>query len=486
MAHGAALTPPTVRKRSALIRGLGLWAAAALVVCNIVGQGIFLKARAMTCNVGSPWLVMAAWVLAGVLSLCGALTLAELGAMMPESGGPYSFLRRAFSPQIGFAYGWMMLFLGSPLSAAALAAGSAIFLNLFTGGALDAVRVPYAILSFHGSVAGSQLAALGMLAAVALVNLAPVRTNGAIATALAGVKILMLVVLTIGAFVVGSGSLSHYAMSGSAGLCTGIAATARGGAAGFGAAMIGALYAYQGWSSLTYVAGEVKEPSRTLPLALAASMLLIIALYVSANAAYFYVLTPLQIASTSPTSSVGLEVLGQVFGAPARGVATALLFVSVIATLHVTILTNSRITFALADDDQLVPWLARVSAHAHVPSRAVIVGALVAGILVVLGTFDVLSDFEIFSVWVFYGLVGLSLFVLRRKEPDAVRPYRITGYPVIPAAFLAATVWLLFEAVVAAPARSLLGLGIIALSLPVYRVLRARKVSRSDTAPASP
>jgi len=282
----------------------------------------------------------------------------------------------------------------------------------------------------------------------------------------------------------GSGSFNHFAMNGSAGLCAGIAASARGGAAGFGAAMIGALYAYQGWSSLTYVAGEVKEPSRTLPLALVATMLVVIALYVAANAAYFYVLTPFQIASTSPASSVGLEVLGHVFGAPARGLGTALLFVSVLATLHVTILTNSRITFALADDDNLVPWLAQVSSRARVPSRAVILAAAMAAILVVLGTFDVLSDFEIFSVWIFYGLVGLSLFVLRRKEPDAPRPYRIAGYPWIPAAFLAATAWLLFEAVIDAPARSLLGLGIIALSLPVYRLLKARKTRRATTAPA--
>jgi APA family basic amino acid/polyamine antiporter len=467
-----------------LIRGLGLWAAAALGVCDIVGQGVFLKARAMTCNVGAPWLVMTAWVLAGLLALCGALTLAELGAMMPESGGPYAFLRRAFSPQIGFAYGWMMLFLGAPLSAAALAAGGAIFLNLQTGGALSAIRLPFALGSAHGNLAGTQLVALALIAAIAVINLAPVRTNGAIATALAGVKILMLVLLTIGAFMLGSGSFNHFAMNGSAGLCAGIAASARGGAAGFGAAMIGALYAYQGWSSLTYVAGEVKEPSRTLPLALVATMLVVIALYVAANAAYFYVLTPFQIASTSPASSVGLEVLGHVFGAPARGLGTALLFVSVLATLHVTILTNSRITFALADDDNLVPWLAQVSSRARVPSRAVILAAAMAAILVVLGTFDVLSDFEIFSVWIFYGLVGLSLFVLRRKEPDAPRPYRIAGYPWIPAAFLAATAWLLFEAVIDAPARSLLGLGIIALSLPVYRLLKARKTRRATTAPA--
>jgi len=429
----------------------------------------------MTCNVGAPSLVMAAWVLAGILALCGALTLAELGAMMPESGGPYAYLRRAFGPPIAFAYGWMMFFLGAPLAAAALAAGGAIFLNLISGGALAGFAIPYDVVGLHGTLGGTQLAALALLAAVALVNLAPVRTNGAIATALAALKILMLAGLALGAFALGSGSFNHFALSGAAGTCEGIAASARGGAAGFGAAMIGALYAYQGWSSLTYVAAEVKDPGRTLPRALGLGMFAVIVLYLAANLAYFYVLTPAAVASVSPASSVGLEVLGHVFGAPARGVATVLLFISVLATLHVSILTNSRITFALADDKDLLPWLARVSASAHIPARAVLVGAAIAALLVLLGSFDTLSDFQVFAVWVFYGLTAASLFVLRRTEPDAPRPYRIAGYPVVPILFVAATVWLLCEAVVGAPQRSLLGIGIIVLALPVYKLLRMRR-----------
>jgi APA family basic amino acid/polyamine antiporter len=225
--------------RPSLVRALGIWAAASLVVSNIIGQGIFLKARAMTCNVGSPTLVMSAWVLAGVLALCGALTLAELSAMIPNSGGPYAFLRRAFGQPIAFAYGWMYFLLGGPLAAAALATGGAIFLNLLSGDALHQVEIPYGLFGLHGVLVGTQLAALALLAAVALINLAPVRTNGALATGFAAVKILMLVALVIGAFAVGSGSWGHFAMNGAAGVCAGIAATTRGGAAGFGAAMLG-------------------------------------------------------------------------------------------------------------------------------------------------------------------------------------------------------------------------------------------------------
>jgi basic amino acid/polyamine antiporter, APA family len=454
--------------RPGVVRALGFTAAASLAICNMIGQGVFLKARAMTCNVGSPGLVVTAWVMAGLLALCGALTLAELGAMTPESGGPYAFLRRAFGPPIAFAYGWMMFFLGGPLSLAALAAGGAIFLNLMLGGALARFGLPFALFGLHGTLSGAQCVALALLAVVALVNLEAVKTNGGIATVLTILKVLMVAGLSIAAFTLGAGSWNHFAQSGALGTCVGVIAAERGGAAGFGAAMVGALYAYQGWSSLTYVAGEVKDPGRTLPAALAASVLLVIGLYTIVNVAYFYVLTPSAVASISPSSSIGLEVFGKIFGAGARGLATLALFISVMATLHVSVLTNSRITYAFARDGAFWPWLARVSPTTHVPARAVLVSAAVAAVLVMLGSFDVLSDFQVFNNWIFYVLVAISVFVLRRKEPDAPRPYKIVGYPIVPALFVAAALWLLVEAVVGAPARSLLGLGIIALSLPVY------------------
>jgi len=194
-----------------------------------------------------------------------------------------------------------------------------------------------------------------------------------------------------GAFTLGAGSFGHFALDGSAGTCSGIAASMRGGIAGFSAAMLGALYAYQGWSSLTYVAGEVKEPGRNLPRALIVSMLAVLALYVAANVAYFYVLSPAAIASVSPSSSVGVEVLGRLFGPQIQGVATALLLLSVIATLHVSILTNSRITYALAQDGVFFPWLAGVSRHSHVPQRAVVVGSLLAAFWLATAAVGVIS-----------------------------------------------------------------------------------------------
>jgi APA family basic amino acid/polyamine antiporter len=443
-------------------------AAAALIVCNVIGQGIFLKARAMTCNVGSPELVIASWIAAGILALCGALTFAELGAMTPDSGGPYVFLRRAFGGPLAFAYGWMMFFLYSPLNGAALAAGAAIFINLLSGGALSQFVIHPALFGAHITLDGTQISAVALIVIIALINCAPVSVNGSISTALAVVKLLMVAGLTVAAFAIGRGDWTHFAAHDITGTCDGIAAAARGGATGFAAAMIGALYAYNGWASLTYVAGEVKNPGRVLPQALIASMFVMICLYSAANVAYFYILPASVIANLSPASSVGVEVFGTLFGPSARGIASSLLVMSVIATLHVTVLTNSRVIYAYAKDGLFFPWLARVSAGARVPVNAVLAISALAAVLVLLGTFDSLSDMQIFTGWLFYALTGISMFALRRKEPDAERPYKVTGYPIVPAVFVATAVWLLAEVVVAAPVRSLIGLGIIGLALPVY------------------
>lgn len=462
--------------RSSLVRALGFTAAASLIICNVIGQGIFLKARAMTCDVGSPELVVGAWIASGILALCGALTFAELGAMTPDSGGPYAFLRRAFGQPIAFAYGWTVFFLYAPLTCAALAAGSAIFINLLSGGALDAFGFQTTLFNAHLTISGTQCAAIVIIAAVAAINCAPVGVNGAIATMLTVLKILMVGGLTIAAFAVGIGDWHNFAATGLAGTCTGIAAAARGGATGFAAAMIGALYAYNGWASLTYVAGEVKDPGRTIPRALIASMTIVIVLYAAVNVAYFYVLPPTGVASLSPTSSVGVEVMGSLFGPAARGLAAALLVISVLATLHVSILTFARIIFAYSGDGLFMPWLSSVSKGARVPVRSVFALSVLAAALVMLGSFDSLSDFQIFTGWVFYGLTGLALFFLRRQEPNAERPYRVSGYPFVPALFVLTTVWILAEAVIATPTRSLIGLGIIILALPVYW-LRARRTA---------
>lgn len=460
-----------------VVRTLGVAAAASIAVSNMIGQGVFLKARAMTCNVGSPALMLAAWLVAGMLALCGALTLAELGAAIPESGGIYAFLRRAYGGAMGFAYGWMSLFVASPASIAALAAGSAIFLNLTTGNALDGAGVSLAFGGSRLGVPGVQIVALALIAVMTAINCAPAVVNGGIATVSAVLKIGMIVAVIFIAVVAGHGSAAHFAIDGAAGTCAGIAGSLRGGVPGFAAALIGALYAYQGWHSLTLVAGEVKAPGRTFPLALGVSVAVVIVLYVGVNAAYVEVLSPLTIANLAATTSVGVTAVATVLGPVWRTVAAGFLFASVIATLHVTILTNSRVSYAFARDTRGLGLLARVSSRGHVPVNAVIVNSVLAAGLVLVGNFDTLSDYLVFNIWVFFVAAGVGVFVLRRREPELNRPYRAFGFPVVPGIYVLVGGWLVVQTAISTPVSSAIGLGIVALSYPVYR-LRGRR-SRS-------
>ena len=440
----------------------------------MIGQGVFIKARIMTCNVGSPSLMLAAWALGGLLALCGALTLAELGAAIPESGGMYAFFQRAYGEPFAFAYGWMVLFIGAPASLAALAIGATIFFNITSGRALDHLASGARFGGTHLSLSGVQVAALALVAVVTAINCLPVVVNGRLATVLAVLKIGMLASVTFAAFTFARGNPGHFALSGATGICTGVAASTRGGTAGFAAAVIGALYAYNGFNGLVWVAGEVKNPGRTLPQALMTSVLAVGLLYVAANAAFVYVLSPVAIASLATDRPVGIAVVETLFGPTWRTIAAAFLFASVTATLHVTMLTVSRVTFALARGGLDIPALARLTPRGRVPVNAVLTNSALACVLIVIGSFDALSNYFIFNAWVFYVAAGVTVFVLRRREPGMPRPYRTLGYPVVPAAYVAVGAWLVTQTAISNPGSSLIGLAIVAVSFPVYALRRSR------------
>jgi APA family basic amino acid/polyamine antiporter len=425
--------------------------------------------------------MLAAWALAGLLALCGALTLAELGAAIPESGGMYAFFQRAYGEAIAFAYGWMVLFIGAPASIAALAVGAALFFNVASGRALDHLTWAANVGGAHLSVSGVQLAALSLVAAVTAINCAPVVVNGRLATVLAALKIAMLLGVTFAAVTLARGNAAHFALSGAAGTCTGVAASMRGGTAGFAAAVIGALYAYNGFNGLVWVAGEVKNPGRTLPLALVASVSLVGILYVAANAAFVYVLSPLTIASLAPDRPVGIAVVEALFGPTWRTIAAAFLFASVTATLHVTMLTVARVTFALARGGLGIAALGRLTPRGRVPVNAVLTNSVLACVLVVIGSFDALSNYFVFNAWVFYVAAGVAVFVLRRREPGLPRPYRTLGYPAVPAAYVAVGAWLVVQTALSSPSSSLIGLAIVAVSFPVYALRRRRIDVPPDT-----
>ncbi|HVF51112.1 MAG TPA: amino acid permease [Pyrinomonadaceae bacterium] len=463
----------TARSNVTLIRGLGVFAAISIVVGSVIGTGIFLKTRVMMCNVETPGLVITAWIAAGLLSLAGALTYAELAAMMPRAGGEYVFMREAYGPRLAFLYGWTQFSVAYTGSQAAKGVSFAIFLNSLLGGTLDGNYFTLRLFGYDFPFGHLQVVALVMIILATLVNCMAVSVSGKISVVLTGIKILLVLAVGVGAFVMaGTGDWAHFGMSGAAGTCEGVEATARAGLAGFGAAMLGALWAYDGWSNVTIVAGEVKNPQRNLPLALIGGLLIVAALYIFANLAYLYVLSPVEIASVSKSSSVATEVVQRFLGPTNLRLAVSLIamamMISTLGSLHTGTLSGARISYAMARDRLFFQPLARLSPRTHVPVNALLVQGVWSCVLALSGSFDTLTDYVIFAAWIFYGMNTASVFIFRRRMPHAERPYRTLGYPVVPVLFLLVTLGLLTTTLIATPRQALIGLGIILLGLPIY------------------
>jgi APA family basic amino acid/polyamine antiporter len=246
--------------------------------------------------------------------------------------------------------------------------------------------------------------------------------------------------------------------------------------------MHGALWGYDGWDNLSFVAGEVKDPNRNIPIAIIGSTIIIILLYVMAQVAYFYVLDPTTIASVSKDSSVAKVVVSKFFSGDAASLATGAavavftvgLMLSSLGTLHTSILSSSRIPYAMAKDGMMFDMFKNLSVNA-VPVNAVLFQGVWAALLALSGSFDTLTDYVIFGSWIFYALIGSSVFMFRRKYPDALRPYRVWGYPVVPIVYLLVAGWLLINTLMTAPTQSFIGIGLIILGLPIYYYLNNRR-----------
>jgi APA family basic amino acid/polyamine antiporter len=450
-----------------LNRGLGLSAGIAINVANVIGTGVFLKTRVMTCNVDDPLIVMMVWAAAGILSLLGAFCYAELASMMPAAGGDYVFLRKAYGRLTSFLYGWTVFAIMKTGSQAALAVGFAIFLNTALGGALDSTWLTLP-LGDGIEVPGITIFALGALWLVTFFNCASVTATGGAATVLTILKVLTVVGVGVGAFAFGSGDFGNFAGSASGGTCEGVEASAMGGIAGIGAAMLGALWAYDGWNNVAPLCGEVKDPQRNLPRMFIWGTLLVIVLYVGVNAAYFYVLSPAEVASVSATSSVATEVLASFAGPFAVTFMAAALMLSSLGSLHSSVLANSRVPYAMAADGMFFKPLAKLSSRTRVPVNAVLAQAGWASVLAISGTFDTLTDSVVFASCLFYALSAAAVIIFRIREPDLPRPFRTWGYPFTPVIFVLVSAALLASALYATPKQALLGVGVIALGVPFY------------------
>lgn len=473
-----------------LVRGLSRLDAFSIVVGTVIGTGIFLKTAVMAQELGSAGWVLAAWAAAGVLSLAGALTYAELGAMFPEAGGEYVYLREAWGRVPAYLYGWARFWIGTPASIAAYAVGAATFL----------ATVVQQINNNTGRVA----TAIVFIAVFTALNCTRVQVSGRTQSLLTIVKIVLVLGLIGGVFLLGKpapGGLRDTGLFGTpstmpaadGALAAGSGAPAlsdqepaqpsRGAdsserpfvpitATAFAAAMIAALWAFDGWNNLPMVAGEVKEPQRNVPFALGVGTLVILAIYAMANLAYFWALPFEEIVTSSSTAypdapPVATKAVGTFLGERAAMLFPLAFVFCALGAMNGSILTGARVPFALAADGLFPRSLAHLGQRSSSPIVAVIVTGAWSVILALWGTFDRLTDMVVFSSWIFYGMNSLAVLKLRKTRPDVARPYKTPLMPLLPLVFFAMTLWLLGLTLYKTPKDSGLGLLIILLALPL-------------------
>jgi APA family basic amino acid/polyamine antiporter len=451
-----------------LTRGLGLLPAIAVNVGNVIGTGIFLKTRVMTCNVGAASTVVWVWVIGGLLALAGAFAYSEVAALMPEAGGEYAYVRRAYGRHASFLCGWTLFTLQKCGGQAALAVGFAIFMNAATGGALEQRIFAFDLFGHRISVTLLTAAAVASIWMVALINARSVARCGETAFGLTSVKVGFLLCLAFTALLFGHGHTAHFGESNHGGLCEGVAATARGGLVGLGAAVLGVLWAYDGWSNVAPLMGELRDPDRNAPRAFIGGMLVVGTLYVLVTVSYFYVLSPTDIASIPASSTVGTEVLRRFLGPVAVTLLACVLMLSAFGAMQTSALAGARIGFAMARDGLFFRRLTDLSPTTRAPVKAIMALASFATVLAVSGTFDTLTDASMFGAWLLYGLAASAVFVFRRTAPEAPRPYRCLGYPVLPTIFLVVVASVIVNTFVATPQQAFLGAGLMLLGMPFY------------------
>jgi APA family basic amino acid/polyamine antiporter len=454
-----AVVKPATSSKLDLARDLKVSHAAAIVVGTIIGSGIFLVPSEMMQAVGSSKLVYLAWIVGGLLSFFGALTYAELGAMKPQAGGEYVYVRDGYGPLGGFLYGWTYFLIAKPASIATIVTGFVRIIGTF--GPLAFLSV--AIVTEPVKITYGHLVAVAAIAAIALLNYIGVKKAGEFQLFFTILKVGMIAAIIVGGFLYSGGSWSNLATN---------YAGAIGGFGGFMTALIAALWAYDGWNMVTNVSSEIREPQKSLPIALIVGVAIVGVLYMGVNAAVQYVMPANAIAASPRPASQAMAIAWGVFGA---GLVSAGMALSMLVTLNGSSMTGARIPFALSRDGYFFHSLAKVHPKFRTPSNSLIVQAILASLLVVLGgNFQQLFSLALYPEWVFYMLAAASVFIFRHTEPDAPRPYKTWGYPIVPGLFIAASSVVLVYTFKAKVLNSLVATAVILAGIPVF-LLFARK-----------
>lgn len=468
--------------RTEFVKAISRLDATALVMGSMIGSGIFIVTADILRTVQSPGVMLVVWVLSGIMTLLGALTYGELAAMFPNAGGQYIYLREGISPLFGYLYGWTLFMVIQTGTIAAVAAAFARFTavlfpglspDVFLGGTVTLPTGTYEV-----GLSAQRLLAIASIVLLTWVNIRGVRTAAFIQTSLTIIKTASLAALVLLGLSIGRNAGAIAANFGAAFWPAGGVTLAL--VPAIAAAMVGALFSMDAWNNVGFAAGELKQPERDLPFAMAAGVTLVTTLYVLSNVAYLNVL-PADAIANAPQDRVGTAALQAMFGDPGLRIMAVAVMISTFGCSNGLILAGARVYYAMARDRLFFRRAGQLHPEHRTPALALVAQAIWTSVLCLSGTYSQLLDYVIFAAVLFYMLTALGLFVLRRKRPMAERPVRAVGYPWLPALYVAATALFCVNLLAQRPLYTWPGLIIVALGVPVYfgwrAVVRAREAS---------
>lgn len=426
-----------MKKSINLVQGLSI------VVGMIIGSGIFLKPAIVLKDAGNPIMALAAWILGGIITLASALTIAEIASNIPRAGGLYTYLEELYGERWGFLLGWVQTVISYPASVAAQAIAFSIYASYF---------IPMTDWQ-------QRLLGIGVLALLLLLNILSTRCGAVIQViATVGKLIPIAAILIVG--------LINGVSDGALGVRSGLIGNT-------GTAILGTLWAYDGWISVTNMAGEMKNPKKNMPRAIIIGMILVIAVYALFNVVIFNTLSADVLADTE---KVGIDVSVALFGEKGATFLTASIMVSVFGALNGYLMTAARVPHAMAERRMLPASsvLGKINKRFDTPANSLILQAALAVIYICTGTFNTLTDLLVFVLWIFFTLGVFGIFILRRRKMSSKEGYRVPLYPVVPAIGVAGGAFILVSTLIDSPVRSLIGIGITLVGIPVYEILRRR------------
>lgn len=479
----ASIISDSMDTQNSLQKKIGFWSATSIVVGSIIGSGVFMKPATMAAQLGSPvWLTLV-WIIAGLFSLFGALIFAELGAMIPETGGIYAYFRRMFGDFFAFLYGWAAF---AVINTAAVAAISFVcaqyadyFLHLprFDTATEQAFvwHIPFIGDLYPLQNVGVKLLAVAIVIILSALNFRSVKAGSSFQLISTIIKMVVIGALIAGILFSGEGSFQNFfhAESPKEGMNL---------LSGIVVAMTGAFMAYDGWINVTFIAGEIKQPQKNIPRSLIIGVFACIIIYVLVNQAYLYVLPVEKLASSSLVASDAISIaLGNTSGA----IVAAMIVICTLGSVNGNIMANCRVTYAMGKDRVFLPWVGKTHTRYHTPGNALWLHAIWTSLFIITGSFDMLADMFVFITWVAYLFGAIGIFLLRKRMPDLPRPYKIWGYPIVPILFIAFSAFYLISTIWndvtnylndrQPVVNSVLGLVITGIGIPLYYYFKKRK-----------